>query len=112
MNDQLPKSLVSKELTDLGYHTDQQRRGLVKWINSILSVLLFVSVSANFLQWKSQLIREDAHSKEMGRARDKVDEINAKYNDIFLRMLDAQKRTEQKVDTAQSVIHNTQILIK
>jgi len=112
MEDQLKKSLVSKELTDLGYHTDQQRRGLVKWINSILSVLLFVSVSANFLQWKSQLIREESHAKEISNARDRVDQLNEKYNDIFLQMLNAQKRTEQKLDTAQNVIRITQQLVK
>lgn len=98
------KSEIASELTDLGYQTDKQRRGLVKWINSVLSVLLFISVSANFVQWRTQMAREDQHAKQVNDLHDKMDNLNSKYNDIFLQMLNIQRRTEEKMDTVKAVV--------
>ena len=96
------KSKISEELTDLGYQTSQQKRGLVKWINSTLSVLLFLSVTGNFVQWKFQLDREDKHFEENKKMQEKVDKLNDKYNDIFLKMIETQKRTVNAIDTIKS----------
>lgn len=93
-------SIWKKEMLDVGFHSDVQRRGLIKWINGVLVVLLLLSVVGNSIQWRKQSIREEEHTKEIIKSQAKTDDLNAKYLDVFIRMLDRQDASNQKIDTA------------
>lgn len=100
-------SPVDNELLDLGFHSSVQRRGLVKWINGILAVVLFISLSGNIVQWRSANDKEIRHTKDIIEAQRKTDELNEKYLDVFVKMVERQSKTEQKVDTALILLNST-----
>jgi hypothetical protein len=100
------ESLVNKELLDLGFHSDLQRRGLVKWINGILAVVLFISLLGNIFQWRKQVSGEIEHTKQIIEAQAKTDRLNEKYIDVFIRMLNKQEKAEQKLDTTLSLLNS------
>lgn len=100
------ESMINKELTDVGFHSDVQRRGLVKWINGVLVVLLLLSLLGNSIQWKRQSRREEEHTQEIIKAQSKTDELNAKYLDVFVKMLNRQERSDQKIDTALILLNS------
>lgn len=81
-NNNILNSNLGQEFIDTGFKQDSAKRGLVTWIFGILASLLFVSVSLNIWQVKSNREREDASNKiireqalEMGQLRARVDTI-------------------------------------
>lgn len=99
------KSLIAKELMDLGYQTDQQKRGLVKWINSTLAILLFISLSANFTQWVDKRESDKTHYKQIVKDHDDIDKLNDRYLGVFLEMLNKQEKTDNKIDTTSVLLN-------
>jgi hypothetical protein len=106
------ESLIKNELTDLGYMTDQQKRGLVKWINGILAVLLFMSVAGNIYQHKEQANREDKYLQKIEQLGEEKDKLNDKYNAVFMQMLGVQKQTDKKADTSKIIVEDLKDLHK
>ena len=73
---------LGQEFIDTGFKQDRAKRGLITWIFGILASLLFVSVSLNIYQVKSNSEKQDAANKiireqalEMGQLRARVDTI-------------------------------------
>lgn len=79
-NNELQQTGISGEFKSFGFVTNEARRGVFTFFIAALALLLFISVSLNIWQVKTNSAREDAANKiireqalEMGLLRARLD---------------------------------------
>lgn len=79
-NNELQQAGISDEFKSFGFVTKEARRGIFTFFVAVLALLLFISVSLNIWQVKTNSAMEDAANKiireqalEMGLLRARLD---------------------------------------